>query len=78
MGAIGYRKTSHAHTQGFQKEMLVTRDNMYNLELSSTSFCKERKKKKKRRRRGTKVSRPDFCHEFCKMIFTEIGVKVCL
>lgn len=35
------------HTQGFQKEMLVTRDNMYNLELSSTSFCKERKKKKR-------------------------------
>lgn len=35
------------HTQGFQKEMPVTRDNMYHLELSSTSFCKERNKNKR-------------------------------
>ena len=32
------------HTQEFQKEVLVTRDNMYNLELSSTSFCEEKKR----------------------------------
>lgn len=32
------------HTQQFQKGMLVRRDNMYNLELSSTSFCEEKKR----------------------------------
>lgn len=54
------------HTEEFQKEMLVRRDNTYNLEFSSTSFCEE--KKKKRRRRGRKVNRPDFCHELSKVI----------
>lgn len=52
------------HTEEFQKEMLVRRDNMYNLEFSSTSFCEE----KKRRRRGRKVNRSDFCHEINKAI----------
>lgn len=33
------------HTEEFQKEMLVRRDNTYNLEFSSTSFCEEKKKR---------------------------------
>lgn len=32
--------------------------------------------KKKKRRRGTKVNRPDFCHELCKMI-SESGANIC-
>lgn len=77
MGAIGYRKTSHAHTgvserdAGYKGQHVQPGALLYLL-------LQRKKKKKKRRRRGTKVSRPDFCHEFCKMIFTEIGVKVCL
>lgn len=45
-GASGYRKTGHAHA-GVSERDAVTRDNVYNLELSSTSFCKERKRGKK-------------------------------
>lgn len=61
------------HTQGFQKEMLVTRDNMYNLELSSTSFCKERKKKKREEGEEQKLVDQIFAMSSVKWFLQKLG-----